>query len=92
MTEEVFLVLTIVDSHEEFTFDSKDITIISQVMRSSHNTASCRQCGFLAAWIAFSLRVPSLPSSLESPTAPASFPIVDRLVELLCLDRGIAMP
>lgn len=42
--------------------------------------------------MAFSLRLLSLPSSLVSPTAPASFPIVDRLVELLCRDLGIAIP
>lgn len=27
-----------------------------------------------------------------SPTAPASLPIVDRFVELLCRDLGIAIP
>ena len=42
--------------------------------------------------MALSLRLPSLPSSLESPTAPANFPMVDRFVEELCRDLGIAIP
>lgn len=42
--------------------------------------------------MALSLRLLSLPSSLASPAAPANFPIVERFVELLCRDLGIAIP
>ena len=34
----------------------------------------------------------SRESSLDNPTAPPNFPIVERLVELLCRERGIAIP
>jgi hypothetical protein len=81
--------MAIVHGDEELAFVSEDVAIYERSFEAMiYKTASCCQCGFLAWCIAFSFL---LRSSL-GPAAPASFPIVVKLVELLWRERGIAIP